>query len=602
MSNERTASVSQLIPDSHDIDLLTADTNTSSSSSHHSHKLFTPSARSAAAVAGPGGSTSSSTSSGMLNSIASSASTPHLNNNKNNIGMNMDSYSAGYDSPLMQHHHHHHQSSTVSGLVSPILASTSGDNYDSVFSNAGLSIQRPLSAKDITVGGGGNVISGDDPLLRSFSAQGGPISSTNNSNGQNITSISGILNSAADIERPLSSMEIDSTTFKNDVGNLIQWIGTLNSNQLRAMIDNLLPSLNDEILNYTRSKLANFQFQNNSHQQTIYQHHNEQPVNLDSVLNESMHSPQQQQQHHSNQQNHGHYSINNLQRALSPGGYSSFDRTALLQEASFNRPRSADPYSKLVNQHQLHRTPSKNRSNHHQNNNTNNNNNNNSTGTANNNNESSSTSGNRGAFDITNLAQQLTQAQINVNDYSNPNLLKLSALSTINSRAQLDSNKKGRITDSPQQQQQQQVPIGKQQHAVHANGSVSSQQMTQSSSLSKQYNNNNNYTAYVNHHNNSSTSTPSKPTTNQSTASTPKNPTIDTTQLTSPQLLQNIPLWLKTLRLHKYTPVLGTIPWRQLIQMNETELEQRGVSALGARGKLMKAFEVVRGAVERREI
>lgn len=66
--------------------------------------------------------------------------------------------------------------------------------------------------------------------------------------------------------------------------------------------------------------------------------------------------------------------------------------------------------------------------------------------------------------------------------------------------------------------------------------------------------------------------------------------------IASPELLNDIPAWLKLLRLHKYTDCLRHIPWRELVELDDTQLEERGVKALGARRKLLKAFDAVRAA------
>lgn len=58
-------------------------------------------------------------------------------------------------------------------------------------------------------------------------------------------------------------------------------------------------------------------------------------------------------------------------------------------------------------------------------------------------------------------------------------------------------------------------------------------------------------------------------------------------------LLENIPAWLKLLRLHKYTDCLKDIPWKELVSLNDEQLEAYGVIALGARRKLLKAFDAV---------
>ncbi|KAK1769187.1 hypothetical protein QBC33DRAFT_447785 [Phialemonium atrogriseum] len=64
---------------------------------------------------------------------------------------------------------------------------------------------------------------------------------------------------------------------------------------------------------------------------------------------------------------------------------------------------------------------------------------------------------------------------------------------------------------------------------------------------------------------------------------------------TDPALLQDIPSWLRSLRLHKYTDNLKDMKWTDLIQLDDKQLEERGVNALGARRKMLKVFEQVRG-------
>lgn len=64
---------------------------------------------------------------------------------------------------------------------------------------------------------------------------------------------------------------------------------------------------------------------------------------------------------------------------------------------------------------------------------------------------------------------------------------------------------------------------------------------------------------------------------------------------TDPSLLQDIPSWLRSLRLHKYTDNLKDMSWTELIELDEKALEDRGVNALGARRKMLKVFEQVKG-------
>jgi len=57
---------------------------------------------------------------------------------------------------------------------------------------------------------------------------------------------------------------------------------------------------------------------------------------------------------------------------------------------------------------------------------------------------------------------------------------------------------------------------------------------------------------------------------------------------TDPSLLQNIPDWLRSLRLHKYTDNLKDLKWEELVLLDDQGLEARGVNALGARNKMLK--------------
>src|SRR6266404_9851410 len=56
-----------------------------------------------------------------------------------------------------------------------------------------------------------------------------------------------------------------------------------------------------------------------------------------------------------------------------------------------------------------------------------------------------------------------------------------------------------------------------------------------------------------------------------------------------PVILSDVPGWLRTLRLHKYTPNFEGMSWKEMITMDEQALE-----AQGARRKMLKTFEVVR--------
>ena len=53
-------------------------------------------------------------------------------------------------------------------------------------------------------------------------------------------------------------------------------------------------------------------------------------------------------------------------------------------------------------------------------------------------------------------------------------------------------------------------------------------------------------------------------------------------------LLKDVPNWLRTLRLHKYTDNLKDMKWQDLVVLDDEGLERKGVAAKGARTKLLK--------------
>jgi hypothetical protein len=46
--------------------------------------------------------------------------------------------------------------------------------------------------------------------------------------------------------------------------------------------------------------------------------------------------------------------------------------------------------------------------------------------------------------------------------------------------------------------------------------------------------------------------------------------------------------------LHKYSDNLKHLPWSELVELSDSGLDALGVSALGARRKLLRAFEQVK--------
>ncbi|KAF0478024.1 Protein VTS1 [Gigaspora margarita] len=69
-----------------------------------------------------------------------------------------------------------------------------------------------------------------------------------------------------------------------------------------------------------------------------------------------------------------------------------------------------------------------------------------------------------------------------------------------------------------------------------------------------------------------------------------KNPNFD--------LLKEFPLWLKGNKLIKFTPCFEGMKLRQIIYLNEKELEQIGIHRLAARKILVDCFKFIRIALE----
>lgn len=61
-----------------------------------------------------------------------------------------------------------------------------------------------------------------------------------------------------------------------------------------------------------------------------------------------------------------------------------------------------------------------------------------------------------------------------------------------------------------------------------------------------------------------------------------------------PEALNDIPGWLRGLRLHKYTQCFDGMTWQEMVELDEDTLEKKGIVTLGARRRLMRTFEIVR--------
>jgi len=61
-----------------------------------------------------------------------------------------------------------------------------------------------------------------------------------------------------------------------------------------------------------------------------------------------------------------------------------------------------------------------------------------------------------------------------------------------------------------------------------------------------------------------------------------------------PEMLDDIPTWLRSLRLHKYTACFDGLTWQEMVVLDDATLESKGIAALGARRRLLRTFEHVR--------
>ncbi|CEJ00500.1 Putative Protein VTS1 [Rhizopus microsporus] len=68
------------------------------------------------------------------------------------------------------------------------------------------------------------------------------------------------------------------------------------------------------------------------------------------------------------------------------------------------------------------------------------------------------------------------------------------------------------------------------------------------------------------------------------------------------QLLEDVPAWLRSLRLHKYNPIFEKMKWQDMLKLSDEELLAKGVAALGARRKLLKVFDQVKAHCEANNI
>ncbi|KAI8096455.1 uncharacterized protein BX664DRAFT_324037 [Halteromyces radiatus] len=68
------------------------------------------------------------------------------------------------------------------------------------------------------------------------------------------------------------------------------------------------------------------------------------------------------------------------------------------------------------------------------------------------------------------------------------------------------------------------------------------------------------------------------------------------------ELLNDVPGWFRSLRLHKYNAIFESMRWQDIIRLSDQDLQTKGVAALGARRKMLKVFETVRDHCTKNDI
>lgn len=307
--------------------------------------------------------------------------------------------------------------------------------------------------------------------------------------------------------------------FTNDVNQLCNWISMLTTAQQNTVMDNLLSSLNEEVLHNTKLKLDSLVHSGyispalgpiaspvpNKGQANSLQQETPQPLILDSILNGDniyrQWSPLPQNS-----------SANPMQQPM-------YDYLAELQ-----RPRSADPYGSFKK----------------------------------------STAG--------------INSINNMNSTNNNNSNSNSNLSTSSSNNVNNSNNNINFNSARKNQNQ-----GQGQYLARSQSPLNNKSSNFSKPLLTSLSNSGNALTTVN----SASSVTSNSNGNG-------NNSMNSKALCDPKLLKNVPAWLKSLRLHKYSDALGGKPWYELIYLDNEDLENMGVGALGARRKLLKAFSIVK--------
>ena len=366
-----------------------------------------------------------------------------------------------------------------------------------------------------------------------------------------------------------------------DISNICAWLGNLSSAQQNMVMDNVISALKDDVLQYTKLKLDSLI--NSGYLASPQQHPTiSSPLsvpalsdlstnsisasqsysipNLDAMFGTppSSNVDNIQQQQRQQQQNMGYHPWS-PQPVMSQG----FNPREAL---SMQRPKSADPAARSLNQYTATSINNAQETQGSRHLNIHNSNNYNGEfqqgqslmGSVAQNAGSGSTGPNASAY--TNQEQNYQPMRTNARK----------SYMSVNSQDTYSSHQQ-----TPPQQQQQQQHHAPQPYSYNATGLHSY----------------NNFYSFTRSHQNKHRTQDDSGLHGQKNAA---NSSMNPSNLTNPKLLTDIPSWLKSLRLHKYSAILQNIYWEDLVELDDDYLTGHGVAALGARRKLLKAFGIVK--------
>lgn len=326
--------------------------------------------------------------------------------------------------------------------------------------------------------------------------------------------------------------------FNNDINQLCTWMSMLNVNQQSVVMDNILSILNESTLNYTKMKLDSMFGSTTSSSPTIPD-----PSQNGNHAN-GHHGLQNSNNNNNNSNNNNNNTTTNSIASPVPNSIDSVFASNSMKFLQSQSTSGSNHFHQAFNNkgNMLNWSPQP-------------------------------TSISNPAYDYINDYRQRPKSAEPPLTHSH---YQLSNLSISNLKSQMPSNQNG------------------------SNPSKSTNlKKTTELNIDTQSANNNNANSNTNESPGSTVNTPTNANSGNTSATSSSNSSMNPKSLTDPKLLNNIPIWLKTLRLHKYSDILSDLRWEKLIYLEDDDLLNRGVMALGARRKLLKAFNIVKDYKER---